>query len=435
MSAPTGAAPEQSATPEERDLARVIIHVDMDAFYASVEQHDHPELRGKAVIIGGSPQSRGVVSTASYEARKFGVHSAMPTAHAYRLCPHGIFLPVNMARYMEVSRVIHAIFRDFTPLVMPLSCDEAFLDVTGSQRLFGTPLAIGRLLKHRIKDTTGLTASVGIASTLFVAKVASDLEKPDGLTLIPDAQVVARLAPLPVRAVWGVGKVAEKHLARLGILTIADLQRWELKELREHFGDFGEHLHQLCRGIDPRTVEAEQAAEKSISNEHTFDRDLTSRDELERALLYLSDKVGRRAREAQMPGRTVQLKLKYADFTSVTRRQTLPEPTASGQEIFCIARQLLREKTEAGRRAVRLIGVGVSGFTDAVEATTAQGCLFDATPPEEPNQQTAIKKMARAEAAADEILKKLGHNAIGRGSLLLDDDPRESKRKNDNGRP
>lgn len=400
-------------TAAECDLARVILHVDMDAFFASIEQHDHPELRGKPVIIGGDPRSRGVVSTCSYEARKYGVHSAMPSSHAHRLCPHGIFLHGRMDRYSEISEQIHSIFRNYTPLVLPLSCDEAFLDITGSQRLFGPPLTIGRRLKEEIRDSTGLTASVGIAGTLFVAKIASDLEKPDGLTLIPDGEVLRRLAPLPVRTIWGVGNVAEKRLHKLGIRSIEDLQRWPEKELCENFGEFGEHLYNLCRGIDPRTISSETAVEKSISNEHTFDEDILDRQRLEKALLWLADKVARRARAAGMAGRTVQLKVKYADFTSITRRHTLPQATACGQEIFQTTRQLLRDKTEVGSRSVRLIGVGISGFDGH---GNVQPGLFDEQAP-----GALSDKMARAEAAADKILQKHGRNSIGRGSLLLNE--------------
>ncbi len=392
--------------------SRAIIHVDMDAFFAAVEQLDNPELRGKPVIIGGPANSRGVVSTCSYEAREFGVHSAMSSAMAHRLCPHGIFLPGRHERYSEVSGQIHQIFHRFTPSVLPLSCDEAFLDVTGSQRLFGAAPDIGLRIKDIIKAETGLTASVGLAGTLFVAKVASDMDKPDGLTIIRDEEVIDRLAILPVRRMWGVGKVAEKKLLRLGINTIGDLQSWPLKELIENFGNFGEHMYNLCRGIDPREVEGEDEAEKSISNEHTFSRDIMKVSELRSTLLYLSDKVARRARCAQMPGRTVQLKVKYSDFTSITRRITLPNPTSCAQEIFETAFKLLQEKSECGSRPVRLIGVGVSNFSESCES---QQSLFF-------NIQTRNnrEKIEKAEIAADAIINKLGRGTIGRGSIMLD---------------
>lgn len=390
---------------------RAIIHVDMDAFFAAVEQLDDPSLRGKPVIIGGPPESRGVVSTASYEAREFGVHSAMSSAMAHRLCPHGVFLRGNHERYSEVSAQIHEIFTRFTPLVMPLSCDEAFLDVSGSQKLFAPAEQIGQLIKDTIKNETGLTASVGLAGTLFVAKIASDMDKPDGLTIIRDSEVIERLAPLPIRRMWGVGKVAEKKMLRLGIDTIGQLQSWPLKELSENFGNFGDHLYYLCRGIDPREVAAESEAEKSISNEQTFSCDIMKISELKNALLYLSDKVAYRARKAQMPGRTVQLKVKYFDFTTITRRITLPNATSCAQEIFETAFKLLKDKTECGSRSVRLIGVGISNFS---ESTQQQQSMFHNT-----QTNNNREKIEKAEIAADRIIEKLGRGSIGRGSIML----------------
>lgn len=398
----------------EGTLNRAILHVDMDAFYASVEQHDNPALRGKPVIVGGRPEARGVVSAASYEARKFGVHSAMSSAMAKRLCPQGIFISGNYQRYAEISAQIQEVFTRYTPAVLPLSCDEAFLDITGSLALFGSPLTIARSIKDVIRAETGLTASVGLAGTLFVAKIASELDKPDGLTVIYDDEVLTRLAPLPVRAMWGVGKVAEKRLHKFGILTIGDLQGWPRQQLVENFGEFGEHMYNLCRGIDPRVIDPDATEpEKSISNEHTFDHDLTDPAELEHMLLFLADKVARRARKAGLSGRVVQIKVKYADFSQITRRISLPAPTSCAQEIFTISRKLLREKSECGRRAIRLLGVCLSGFGEVGED---QLTLFA------PDCTQISGKMARAERAADVILDKLGRGAIGRGSLMLGQD-------------
>lgn len=387
---------------------RAILHVDMDAFYASVEQHDDPSLRGKPVIVGGSAEGRGVVSAASYEARAFGVHSAMPTARARRLCPGGVFLPVRMERYQEVSAEVHAVFAHFTPAIQPVSVDEAFLDITGCQRLFGRPPDIARALKDRVRDETGLTASVGVAPTRFVAKVASDLEKPDGLVVIPQDDVLGRLAPLGIERIWGVGHVGQERLHRLGIHTIADLRAWPEATLREHFGSGGADLYRLARGQDATPVVTREP-EKSVSNENTFAHDIEELAQLLRALRQLSDKVGRRLRKKDLSGRVVQLKVRYDDFSTVTRRVTLPAPTCLGAEIFAAASDLLRSRTEAGTRPVRLIGVGVSHFRNA---DNQQGQLFGALGEDEPD------RMERLERAADRIRDKLGDHSIGRGSNL-----------------
>lgn len=400
---------------------RAILHVDMDAFFASVEQLDNPDLHGKPVIVGGSLDGRGVVAAASYEARAFGVHSAMPTARAYRLCPRGVFLPGRMERYGEVSKVIHAIFARFTPLVRPLSVDEAFLDVTGCQRLFGPPAAIGRRLKETIRAETGLTASVGAAPTLFVAKVASDLEKPDGLVLIREEEVLDRLAPLPIRRIWGVGPKLAERLERLGVHTVEQLRAWPLDALVAKYGEMGGQLWRLARGIDPREIHDQgREPEKSISNETTFAKDILDRAQLERILLRLADKVASRAREAGYRGRVVQLKLRYDDFGTVTRRVSLPTPTHLAREIHAAALRLLRERTEAGRRPARLIGVGIAHL---VTAGPTQGGLFSAT--DTSIDEAELQRTEALERATDEIRARLGRSAIGRASLLLQPDPRK----------
>src|SRR5437899_2006871 len=285
-------------------MTRAILHVDMDAFYASVEQRDHPDLRGKPVIVGAGPRDRGVVAAASYEARKFGVHSAMPSRTAYKLCPQGVFVRPNMEKYAEVSRQVMAILRSFTPLVQPLSIDEAFLDVSGSTAQFGDPVAIAKRIKAEIRSGTALTASVGVAPNKFLAKLASDLHKPDGLTVITDADKVQILAPLPVSKVWGVGKVTEKRLHELGIRTIGDLQRLPLDELRQRFGNTADHLHALARGEDNREVETDEES-KSISSEHTFDEDTADLDRIKKCLLEQCEEVGLRLRQEKLAAVTV----------------------------------------------------------------------------------------------------------------------------------
>ena len=270
--------------PSERKLPRKIIHIDMDAFYAAVEQHDNPSLRGKPVIVGGDAEKRGVVSTASYEARAYGVHSAMPTSQAKTLCPQGIFLPVRMGRYQEVSEQIFQILRVYTPLVEPLSLDESFLDVTGSEKLFGPALQIAKDIKQRIYESIGLTASAGIAPNKFLAKIASDLRKPDGLVEIPSEQVQDFLRELPISRLWGVGKATEEVLQRMGILRVGQLAAYPMEAIERKLGKFGRELVALARGEDDRPVIPESEA-KSISQEETFTPDLTDRETMKKVLL------------------------------------------------------------------------------------------------------------------------------------------------------
>ncbi len=387
---------------------RAILHVDMDAFFASVEELDNPALRGKPLLVGGSPKTRGVVAAASYAARAFGCHSAMSMARALRLCPHAIVLPGRMERYAEISLHIRDIFETFTPLVAPVSVDEAFLDVTGSQRLFGTPREIGLGVKDRIRAETGLTASVGIAPTRFVAKIASDLEKPDGLVLIPEAEVLDRLAPLPVRRIWGVGGKTAGKLGRLGIETIGDLRRWPREELARAFGTHGAALYDLARGVDTSEV-APREREKSVSNEVTFARDITTRAEVESALLALADKVAGRLRRKGMRGRVVQIKVRYDDFSTITRRLTLEEPHDTARTLYREGVRLLRERTDAGTRPVRLVGIGYGNLSPA---EAGQGELF-ATSAEGEEEQAE-----RLERTTDAIRAKLGNGSVGRASLL-----------------
>jgi DNA polymerase IV len=338
---------------------RDIIHLDMDAFYASVEARDNPTLRGKPVVVGGC-ERRGVVSAASYEARRYGVRSAQPMAAARRCCPHGVFLPVRMARYKEVSETVFAVFHRFTPLVERLSIDEAFLDVTGSVRLFGSSPTIARAIKEAVRRETGLTVSAGVASSKLVAKIASDLNKPDGLTVVPPGMERAFLAPLPVEKLWGVGKVTRETLKGLGVRTIGDLSRVPVARLEHRFGAGGLLMHRLALGVDERDVVPEEEA-KSIGHEDTYSDDVLDPVVLQRDLLRLSDRVAARLRRHGVRGRTVTLKVKYRDFVQVTRAATLAAATDDGREICRHARALLG-KTEAGKKPVRLLGITLSNL-------------------------------------------------------------------------
>jgi DNA polymerase-4 len=403
-----------------RDDRLAIIHLDLDAFYASVEVLDDPALRGKPVIVGGS-ERRGVVSAASYEARKFGVHSAMPTAAAKRLCPPGIFLPVRMERYREVSGKVFSIFRRFTPLVEPLSIDEAFLDVTGCERLFGSAEEVARKIRAAVREETGLTVSAGVASNKFLAKIASDLGKPDGLTVVPPGKEVAFLAPLPVAKLWGVGKVTERELHRMGVRTIGDLRSVPAETLTRAFGTSGEQLRRLADGIDDRPVETSLEA-KSIGHEDTYDHDLRERGAMRRELLSLSDRVSARLRRHGVKGKTVTLKVKYADFVQVTRAATLSEPTDDGGSLYRIALDLLWN-TEAGARPVRLLGISVSKLVpatgDAKPSRMEQLLLFGrprGAVREEPRPADPAKK-EKLNRAVDRIREKFGPKGIAPGAL------------------
>jgi DNA polymerase IV len=386
----------------EKQRARAIIHVDMDAFYASVEVMDKPSLAGKPVIVGGTPETRGVVAAASYEARKFGVHSAMSSYRAHRLCPHGVFILPRMSRYVEVSHDIRMILDSFTPLVEPISIDEAFLDVTASEALFGTGPQIGHALKQRIRSEVGLVASVGVALNKFLAKLASDLEKPDGFVVITAEEAEARLAPLPVSRLWGVGKVTEKTLTAAGIHTIGDVVRADPAKLKRLVGSYAAHMQQLARGLDDRDVIADGEA-KSIGAENTFARDLSGAGELRAELDLLSERVAVRARDEGVVGHTVNLKARYADFTTVTRAMTLPVPTNESVTIRDAARELLEQRLDRQGRALRLLGVSVSNLSHAEEVS---GNLFD-TPRETRNKTL--------DGVIDSLRERFGSSVIGRG--------------------
>jgi len=340
-----------------------IIHVDMDAFYASVEQRDRPETRGRPVIVGADTRGRGVVSAASYEARRFGVHSAMPIGRAFRLCPEGVFLPVDMDKYAVVSGEIMAVLAEFTPLVEPLSIDEAFLDVTASRALHGDGAAIGREIKKRIRACVSLTASVGVAPNKFLAKVASELEKPDGLVVVEPGREALFLAPLPVSRLWGVGKVTGAVLETMGIRTIGQLALTPAAHLAARFGKHGPDLLNLARGVDDRVVETD-APSKSMGAEETFERDTHDVDLLRATLRGQSERVGRELRGAGYAGRTVTLKLRFADFSTITRAHT-DDPTQDDLVIYRRVESLFARVTL--KQAVRLIGLSVSGLGPAGE--------------------------------------------------------------------
>ncbi len=381
---------------------RTILHVDLDAFFAAVEQRDRPELRGRPVIVGGGgPDDRGVVSTASYEARKFGVHSAMPLRTAGRLCPQGIFVPVDGRKYQAESRRVMAILRRFTPQVQPVSIDEAFLDVTGSRALFGDGEAIGWLIKHAVHDETGLTISVGVATTKLVAKVASDLRKPDGLVVVPPGEEAAFLAPLPISRLWGVGEKTAAALAEYGVRTIGDLASLPADALERRLGKHGASLVERAHGVDPDPVAGGEAA-KSIGHEHTFDRDTADREVLERTLLGMADGVAGRLRSSGIRAVTITLKLRDSSFRTITRQTSLDVPADLTEPIFEAARTLLRRELHGQR--IRLVGVTASNFRDR-----EQLAMFDVQ--EDPRRVAAA-------AALDRIRGKYGDRAVTRARLV-----------------
>lgn len=383
----------------------MIIHVDMDAFYASVEELQRPELVGRPVIVGGDPDRRGVVAAANYVARRFGIHSAMPSSTARRNCPQAVFLPPRLDLYAEISGRIHQIFERYTPLVEPLSLDEAFLDVTGSVGLFGPEVEIGRKIKADIRGELRLVASVGVAPNKFLAKIASDLEKPDGFVVVDPGRVQEFLDPLPVGRIWGVGKVGNRWLQKLGIHTIGQLRRLPIDLLGDRFGSGGEHLWKLARGIDDRTVVPDHQA-KSISHETTFAVDIAEEEVLRAWLLELTEQVARRLRRHGLRGRTVQLKVRFADFSTITRSQTLGEPTDVTEELWQTAAEILAKRLPAKHLPVRLLGMGVSNL-DASGQVQRQ--LFD------------DKRQTQLDAATDAIRDRYGRESIGRAGTMKKD--------------
>ncbi len=356
---------------------RKIIHVDMDAFYASVEQRDQPKLRGKPVVVGGPPQSRSVVASASYEARAYGIRSAMPCAHAAQLCPSAIFVSPRFDAYKQASKEIMQIFSDYTELIEPLSLDEAFLDVTENKPNIASATWIAQEIQRRILEQTGLTASAGVAPNKFLAKIASDMNKPHGITIIPPANVTAVLETLPVKLIPGVGKVTAEKMAQHGIFTTKDIQSFPQEQLIAIFGKAGAHYSQIARGLDDRPVRPERAR-KSVGIEYTFPKDIIDIEDIHRELSHLAEKLWKRKREISARGLT--LKITFADFEKITRSRTLPDFFYSAEEILEIALDLLGN-TEAGKRPLRLLGLSLSHFELPVQSTAGAVQLKLAFPP------------------------------------------------------
>ncbi|GAA5208429.1 DNA polymerase IV [Microbacterium kyungheense] len=389
-------------SPEDADdTGTGILHVDMDAFYASVEQLDDPSLRGKAIIIG-APESRSVVSSASYEARRYGVRSAMPVSQALRLCPHAIVVLPHFERYLALSAQVMRIFRDVTPLVEPLSIDEAFLDVRGARRLWGSPGVIARMLRARVLDETGLSCSIGVAATKHVAKMASTISKPDGLLIVAEADTAAFLGPRSVRALWGVGPKASEALERRGIRTIADAREAPREVLDRALGPaMGDRVWHLARGIDAREIDTSRV-EKSIGHEETFHEDIGDDAVLRSELRRLADRVGTRLRENGWEASTVAIKVRFADFTTISRSQTLAEPTAVGQRIGDAAHELFAAVDRS--LPVRLIGVRAEKLRPS---GTALPGLWDDD-----------EGWRRLEDALDDATARFGRGAVTRATNL-----------------
>ncbi len=383
-------------------MSRSIIHLDMDAFYASVEIRERPELATKPVVVGGRADGRGVVAAANYIARSRGVHSAMPTASAQRLCPELVVLPPRHEFYAKVSRQIHAIFNRYTPQIEPLALDEAFLDVTASEKLFGTAEQIGREIKQAIQDELSLVASVGIAPNKFLAKLASDIEKPNGFVVVQEGDIDAFLEPLPISRIWGVGKVAAKGFERLGIRTIGQLRHYSPRLISEHFGSSGEQFLRLAHGIDDRPVVSESEA-KSISNETTFAVDITDPRVMHDWLHALTEQVAWRLRSHELKGRTVQLKVRLSDFTTLTRSYSLEDVTDITAEIWRAVQMLFEQRLPRPLPPVRLLGVGVSNFSEPLQQ---QGDLFS---------QQENEKQRRIDSVLDAMQSRFGREKVRRG--------------------
>jgi DNA polymerase-4 len=359
------ALPTRDSSEPPDDTGCTVLHVDMDAFYASATLLSHPDLVGTPVIIGGG--NRGVVLSATYEARRFGVTSAMPMARARRLCPQATVLPPDHSLYSSISAAVMETFRSVTPVIEPLSLDEAFLDVSGAVRLLGSPAVIGQHVRDTVHDEQGITCSVGVAPTKFVAKLASGLAKPDGMVVVPRDEVVPFVQQLPVGALWGVGERTEEALVRLGLRTVADIAHTPLATLVRGLGDAtGHHLHELAWGRDPRPVEREQR-EKSIGSDQTFDYDIDDAAEIHRRLLALSERTAARMRAAGMTGRTVTLRVRFSDFTTITRSRTLRDPTDSGRAIHEAAVGLF-DALGLQRARIRLVGVRLEKLVEASQA-------------------------------------------------------------------
>lgn len=382
---------------------RFIVHVDMDAFFASVEMRDDPALRSKPVIVGSDPKGgkgRGVVSACSYEARTLGVHSAMPISKAYRICPNGVFLPVDMEKYSKASDQIYHILGTFTPDIEPVSIDEAFLDITGSHHLFGGPIETCRAIKKAIAQKTGLTASVGMAPSKIAAKIASDLRKPDGLVEVPEGEVAGFLRELNLGRLWGLGRKAEEELRLMGINTIGQFAALSPGIVKDKFGKSGIGSWELANGIDQTELSLDRDA-KSVSNEFTFDKDTSDKEYVLSSIMELSDKVSRRLRLHDLTARTVTLKVRLAGFKTYTRSSTLEKETNITDLLYNVAKELYNE---FGTKTLRLVGVKVSGFSKSL-------------PEEDLFTQSIERKMRNIDSSVDKIRLKFGSESIYRASL------------------
>lgn len=393
----------RAASDPMSDATRSILHVDMDAFYASVEQRDNPQLRGKPLVVGGG-NNRGVVAAASYEARRFGIRSAMPMAEANRRCDHLLRVKPRMSHYKSASKTIFEVFREFTPLVEGLSLDEAFLDVTASVKLFGSPEEIAMQIKRRILATTQLTASVGVAVNKLVAKIASDLDKPDGMTVVMPENYAAVIDPLPVKVIPGIGRETLKKLATIGVATVMDLRTAHTRDLEPIFGRFTGKTRDRAAGIDSRPV-IPSRDEKSISAEETYDKDLTRPDDMSRELLRLTERTAARLRKASLSAATVQIKIRRADFTTYSRQRNVRPPTNSTDQIYAVAKELLTTwlGQNPGAR-IRLLGVGTSELL--------------------PMQQTDLfaddfsQSHSAIDETVDEIREKFGSLSVARAKTI-----------------
>ena len=383
---------------------RIILHVDMDAFFAAIEQHDNPKLRTKPVVIGANPKGgrgRGVVSTCSYEARKFGIHSAMPISIAYKKCPQAVFLPVDMNKYASVSDEVYRIFYDFTPVIEPVSIDEAFLDMTASYHIFGSARQAAIMIKSRVKKETGLTASIGIGPNKMVAKIASDLDKPDGLVEVNKEQLLDFLWPLNIDKIWGLGKKTKEVMDEFGISTIGDLAKKKPEQLSDILGKNGIYFWQLAHGIDDREVESDTET-KSISNEVTFDKDTSDMKKIESVLVFLCEKVSHRLRKDDFKGRTITLKIRLQDFHTFTRAVTLSRATNFVDVIYKEIKKLYLGFDKKNKK-VRLLGVKVSNLVE----TDFPDTLFD---------DGIDSKLENIHRAVDKIKEKFGDGFIKRAA-------------------
>jgi len=397
--------------------ARSILHADLDAFFTSVEQLDNPDLRGKPVLVGGTGK-RAVVAAASYEARAFGCHSAMPTAVALRLCPQAIVVCGHGSRYRELSKQVFEIFESVTPIVEPLSIDEAFLDVTGSIRLLGQPIDIARSIRTRVHQTTGLTISVGVAPNKFLAKLASEINKPAGLAVIPPEPIHETLDPMPVTAIFGVGKASKERYARLGIHTIGQLRNAPDELIKARLGSFGPHAKRLAAGIDDRPVVPDRTA-KSVGHEQTFENDLTDLDQIRAVLLGQVEQVARRLRTKERAARTITLKIRFGDFETITRAHTLETETDRTEDIWKAALHIFESWSRTSFRPVRLIGVSASQLTGDSDT---QMQLFGGS---------ERKKLSGIDKASDEIAKRFGPESIQRAGSIQRTKSRASTQKPD----